>query len=86
MTHQPTLFGDDYAAALATIKVSKVPVPIVAQHLKYGLKPGETCGTCRGWLAMWQGWPVREHHYCWRAFSAASVPAETPGCGKWERR
>lgn len=84
MTHQPPLLPDDsYAAALATLKRSGVPLAVVGMHGKFGIRDGETCGTCGSRLELWGN---GVHHYCSRSFSYTDVPETTPACRKWQAK
>lgn len=77
------LFVND---ALATLRASKIPLPIIDQLLRHGLKEGEVCGDCAAWMAYLttgSNYKILTKHYCRRAYSASDVPAETPACGKW---
>ena len=83
MIHQPSLFPDDPRAALATLKRSGIPLPVVGMLWRYGFHDGETCGTCASRLGLYAN---GVHRYCSRAFSTAEVPEGAPACKKWQAK
>ncbi len=76
-------FDIGYPDLIARLKASKVPWPIVLQHLKFGIDPEHTCGQCSRWLELHVN---AVHRSCALAYSSSTVPAETVACRKFRPR